>query len=181
MLTLVLQHLWNYTALIVLSVAAFHLSLISTSLPPTAEERVQIERAIGLLEQRGFVNEASVLRSSVTFRSTDHWLNAMIEKENAYAAANFPFQIITTYPDFFNKAVDDTERAAILLHESRHLFGEDENQAYTYVWRNRERLGWTLRTHGTTASYITIEQQTREMAPELFNCPERPWRDCTLR
>lgn len=181
MLTLLLQYLWNYTALIVLAVAAFYLSLISTSLPPTAEERAAIDRAIGVLERRGFVNEARVLRSSVTFRSTDHWLNAVIEKENAYAAANFPFQIITTYPDFFNKAVDDTERAAVLLHESRHLFGEDENAAYAYVWQNRERLGWTLRTHGTTVSYITIEQQTREMAPELFTCHDRLWRDCTLR
>ena len=32
---------------------------------------------------------------------------------------------------------------------------------------------------GTTESYITIEQQTRENAPELFNCPEKPWEDCT--
>ncbi|CAN5619737.1 hypothetical protein BH24ACI3_BH24ACI3_13000 [soil metagenome] len=176
---LLLQYAWNYTALIVLSVAAFHLSLISTSLPPTADEREQIERAIVLLEERGFINEAGVLRSSVTFRSTDNWLNSLIEKEEAYAAANFPFQIITNYPDFYNKAVDDTERAAILLHESRHLFGEDENQAYAYVWQNRERRGWTLRTHGTTASYITIEQQTREMAPELFTCPGRTYSDCT--
>ncbi|MEQ1762915.1 MAG: M48 family metalloprotease [Pyrinomonadaceae bacterium] len=106
-------------------------------------------------------------------------MNGLTEKENAYASTNFPFQLVTIYSDFYTKAADDTERAMVLMHEARHLMGENENQAYAYVWRHRKQLGWSIKTHGATESYVTIEQQTREMAPELFNCPEKPWEDCT--
>lgn len=175
----ILQQTATHAASAVLAVVAFYLSLVSTSLPPTYTERQQIDEAIQLLADRGFADEVFVLKGTTTFRGTDHWLNSFIEKENAYASTNFPFQIVTLYPDFYTKAVDKTERAMILLHEARHLLGENENQAYAYVWQHRKDLGWTLRTHGTTESYVTIEQQTREMAPELFNCPEKPWEDCT--
>src|SRR5687768_8777601 len=175
----ILRSLGTYSISVVLAVIAFYLSLLTTSIPPTRHERAAIDRAIGVLASKGFEREVWQLRRTTTFRVTDHWLNSFVEKENAYAATNFPFQIVTVYPDFYGKAVDDTERAMVLLHEARHLMGEDENQAYAYVWRNRTTLGWTLQTHGTTESYITIEQQTRENAPELFNCPEKPWEDCT--
>ena len=175
----VLQQLGTYSISIVLALVAFYLSLLTTSIPPNKQERADIDRAIGVLASKGYHDEVWLLRRTTTFRVTDHWLNSFVEKENAYAATNFPFQIVTVYPDFHNKAVDDTERAMVLLHEARHLMGEDENQAYAYVWRTRKKLGWTLETHGTTESYITIEQQTREQAPELFNCPEKPWEDCT--
>jgi hypothetical protein len=176
-----LQQLGNYAASVVLALVAFYLSLLTTSLPPPAHERAAIDRAVTLLADKGYDEEVFLLRHTVTFRGTDHWLNNFVPKENAYASTNFPFQIVTLYPDFYSKAVDDTERAMVLLHEARHLMGENENQAYAYVWRNRENLGWTLATHGTTESYVTIEQQTRENAPELFNCPEKPWDDCTER
>lgn len=175
----ILQQTATHAAAAILAVIAFYLSLISTSLPPTPAERQQIDQAIQLLADRGFADEVFVLKGTTTFRGTDHWLNSFIEKENAYASTNFPFQIVTLYPDFYSKAVDKTERAMILLHEARHLMGENENQAYAYVWRNRKVLGWTMRSHGTTESYVTIEQQTREAAPEIFNCPEKPWEDCT--
>lgn len=177
--TAIFQQAATHATAAVLAIVAFYLSLVSTSLPPTNAERQQIDEAIQLLADRGFADEVFVLKGTTTFRGTDHWLNSFIEKENAYASTNFPFQIVTLYPDFYTKAVDKTERAMILLHEARHLLGEDEHQAYGYVWRHRKDLGWTLRTHGTTESYVTIEQQTREMAPELFNCPEKPWEDCT--
>ncbi len=175
----ILQQTATHAASAVLAVIAFYLSLVSTSLPPTNYERQQIDSAIQLLANRGFSDEVFLLKGTTTFRATDHWLNSFVDKENAYASTNFPFQIVTVYPDFYSKAVDDTERAMVLMHEARHLMGENENEAYAYVWRHRKQLGWSMKTHGATESYITIEQQTREMAPELFNCPEKPWEDCT--
>jgi hypothetical protein len=179
MILAALQHFLTHTTAATLGVIVFYLSLLTTSLPPAPYDRPAIDRAIGVLEAKGFEQEAFLLRTTVTYRSTDHWLNALTEKESAYASTNFPFQIITLYNDFYRKTTDDTERAMVLLHEARHLMGENENEAYSYVWRNRHRLGWTLRTHGTTPSYVTIEEQTRENAPELFNCPGRMWLDCT--
>lgn len=175
----IFQQTATHAAAAVLAVIAFYLSLVSTSLPPSPQERQKIDTAIQLLADRGFSDEVFVLKGTTTFRATDHWLNNFVEKENAYASTNFPFQIVTVYGDFYTKAVDDTERAMVLLHEARHLMGEDENQAYAYVWKNRKKLGWTMSTHGSTESFITIEQLTREFAPELFNCPSRPWEDCT--
>lgn len=179
MLLTIFQQTATYLTATVLALIAFYLSLVSTSLPPTKFERVQIDRAVHLLADRGFSDEVFLLKGTATFRRTDHWLNSFTDKENAYAATNFPFQIITVYTDFFTIAADDTERAMILLHEARHLMGENENEAYAYVWRNRKQLGWSMESHGTTELFVSIEQQTREAAPELFNCPTKPWEDCT--
>lgn len=179
MLTAAAKFLATYLTAAVLTTVAFYLSLITTSLPIAPYNRASIDRAISLLQQKGFEREAFLLRRTATFRSTDHWLNSLIFKENAYAATNFPMQIITVYPDFYYKTVDDTERAMVLLHEAQHLQGKNEAEAYAYVWQNRERLGWTLRTHGSTPSYVTIEQQTRENAPEIFVCGDKQFYDCT--
>jgi len=162
-----------------LAVFAFYLSLIATSAPLELNERLAVQRAIGVLEEKGFEREAFLLRHTVTFRSTDNWLNLMTKQDNAYAATNFPFQIITLYPDFYKKATDDTERAIVLLHEAQHLQGADEPAAYSYVWKNRERLGWNQLRYGTTPSYVTISEQTRDIAPELFRCPNKVFFDCT--
>ena len=175
----ILHRIATHVTTTVLALVAFYLSLISTSLPPTAYERGQIDRAMVVLANSGFSDEVFLLKGTATFRRTDHWLNALTEKENAYASTNFPFQIVTVYPDFFSKAADDTERAMILLHEDRHLMGEDENEAYAYVWRHRKQLGWSMESHGTTETFLTVEAQTRDNAPELFNCPQKPWEDCT--
>ncbi|HEX6127284.1 MAG TPA: hypothetical protein VFZ23_18075 [Pyrinomonadaceae bacterium] len=163
----------------VLALVAFHLSLVTTSAPLLRDESIAVKRAIDLLDAKGFKTEVLVLRHTAIFRRTDHWLNVIAEKENAFAATNFPFQIITLYPDFHTRASDDTERAMILLHEARHLLAENEADAQRYVWRNRRQLGWTQLTHGTTQTYITVEQQTREHLPDLFTCPNRNWNDCT--
>ena len=154
-------------------------SLIFTSEPLETGKRWQINTAIDLLQQSGFSREAWVLRNVTNYRATDSWWNKYTGHEYAYASTNFPLEIVTLYPSFFTEPVDDTERAAILLHEAQHLQNADERQAYAYVWQNRERLGWTLLTHGTTETYITIEQQTRDNAPELFTCNGKAWRDCT--
>lgn len=157
----------------------FYLSLALTTSPVTSSERETLDRSINVLETKGFEREAFLLRYTATFRRTDNYLNEFTDKENAYAATNFPFEIITLYPDFYTKTSDDTERAMILLHEAQHLQGKDERAAYGYVWRNRQKLGWTILSHGTTESYITIELQTRESAPELFTCAANLWNDCT--
>jgi hypothetical protein len=164
---------------ILLALSAFHLSLVSTSAPLLFEERDAVDRAIDLLDEKGFKTEVFLLRNVATFKRTDNWLNRVAPKENAFAATNFPFLIITVYPDFYSRATDDTERAMVLLHEAQHLRGKGEREAYEYVWRQRARLGWTQLTHGTTEAYVTIEQQTRENAPALFTCPAKVWSDCT--
>ena len=157
----------------------FYASLIATSAPVSAGDTVVVERAIDLLESRGFQDEVFLLRHAAIFRGSDNWLNRLTPKDSAYAATNFPVQIITLYPDFYSKAVDDTERAMILLHEAQHLRDKDEHEAYAYVWQNRSRLGWTQLRYGTTPAYITISEQTREMVPGLFTCNARLWNDCT--
>ena len=157
----------------------FYCSLIITSAPLRDIERETLDRTIALLEKKGFDREVFLLRHVTIFRRTDSWLNTLADKENAFAATNFPFGVMTIYPDFYSKAQDDTERAMILLHEAQHLQGKNERDAYVYVWRNRQRLGWTILSHGTTESYITIELQTRENSPELFTCPANLWNDCT--
>jgi hypothetical protein len=162
------------------TLCAFYCSLVATSSSVSPSEMQTISRAIDLLEARGFDREAFLLRNTVSFRGTDNWINAAIGNENAYAATNFPFEIVTVYPDFYTKAVDDTERAMVLLHEAQHLQGGDETDAYAYVWKNRARLGWTQLSHGTTETYVTVGEQTREKVPGLFSCRSNLWNDCTL-
>jgi hypothetical protein len=162
-----------------LALGVFYSSLIATSQPINYVQYSKVNDAIDLLETKGFKEEVFLLRHTVAFRGSDNWFNDAVPKEDSYAATNFPFQIITLYPDFYTKTTDDVERAMVLLHEAQHLRNSDEAAAYAFVWQNRHRLGWTQLTHGTTASYITVEQQTREFAPELFKCADKLWNDCT--
>ena len=179
MLAIILKHLGSYVGSIILAFIAFYLSLVATSIPPTKDERAEINSAIDILAQRGFADEVFLLKRTTTFRASDHWLNSFVDKGNAYASTNFPVQLVTVYGEFFDRTTDDTERAMVLLHEARHLLGENEHDAYAYVWKNRARLGWTTDKYGSGETYMTIEQQTNENAPELFNCPDKPWEDCT--
>lgn len=173
------RSVFYYLAVTLCLISIFHSSLLITSQPLRTDENAAVERAINLLDAKGFGREAFLLRRLTVFRNTDNWLNSLTQKENAYAAANFPFNIITLYPDFFTKAQDDTERAMILLHEVQHLKGANEREAYEFAWRNREKVGWTILSHGTTESYINIEAMTRETVPELFSCADKMWDDCT--
>lgn len=79
----------------------FYTSLIFSADKLTAEERAQVDESIRILEERGFQDEAFLLKHLAAFRANDNWLNASVAKENAYAATNFPFEIVTLYPDFF--------------------------------------------------------------------------------
>ena len=87
--------------------------------------------------------------------------------------------MITIYPDFFAYPEDDIERAAILLHEARHLKGDGEAEAYEFVWRNRKYLGWTEEKYGDSVTWLNIRTQTHEYAPNLFVCDFNPLGDCT--
>lgn len=162
-----------------LTVIGFYFSLLATSQPVSSTDMETVNRAIDVLAAKGFDREVFLLRHTVTYRSTDHWLNRVIFKENAFAATNFPFQMITLYPDFYRKANDDTERAMVLLHEAQHLQGADEQHAYAYVWKNRAKLGWTGQLYGSTPTYMDVSGLTRENAPELFVCTLKPDSDCT--
>jgi hypothetical protein len=166
-------------AVCILVIFSFYLSLLGTSHSLEYEQKQIVRRAIDILETRGFSGEVFLLRRLTSFRASDNWLNASTRDENAYAATNFPFEIITIYPEFFTVPQDDTERAMILLHEAQHLKGADETEAYDFVWRNRKALGWTRETHGASKIYINIEKQTREFAPDLFRCDWIKAGDCT--
>lgn len=169
----------NYVALTLVALGLMHVSLLHTSAPLDLEQKAAVERAIAVLSEKGFSREVLVLRKIASFRGSDNWLNGLVESENAFAATNFPFGVITLYPDFFNRATDDTERAMILLHESRHLTGGSERDAFAHVWRNRQKLGWTTLSHGMTPAFVTIGEMTRENVPELFTCQANLWDDCT--
>ena len=162
-----------------IALAGFYLSLIGSAKSLTYNDKQSVNQAIAILRQRGFNSEVMLLANFATFRSTDNWLNASVAKENAYAATNFPFEIVTLYPDFFTYPVDDTERAAILLHEAKHLAGMDEHDAYEFVWKNRAKLGWTSDKYRDSIVWQNIRRQTKDMVPQLFGCPEFVASDCT--
>jgi hypothetical protein len=164
---------------VILTIGGFYYSLIFSSKSLTDEEKATVTRAIDLLESKGFTKEVFYLRHLTAFRANDHWLNASVPKENAYAATNYPFEIMTLYPDFFTYTENDTERAAILLHEAKHLEGFDEKVAYEFVWKNRKKLGWTKEEYKNTLIWNEIRKQTLEFAPGLFVCDFNEYNDCT--
>lgn len=176
----VLKRAGIFVSVCFLSLLGFYLSMIFTSKPLSYEEKQTVNRAIALLDEKGFSSEVFKLNYLTSYRANDHWLNASVEKETAYAATNFPFEIMTIYPDFFLFTMDDIERAAILLHEAKHLEGKEEKEAYKFVWENRKKLGWTKEGYGTSLVWQNIRKQTKEYAPELFVCQFNEYADCTL-
>lgn len=160
-------------------IIGFYVSLIASSRPLSTPQGIMVRSAIRHLKEKGFGDDAMLLEKLTVFRSDDNWLNASVAKENAFAATNFPFEIVTLYPDFFIFPDDDIERAAILLHEARHLRGEDERDAYEFVWKNRNKLGWTKDEYYLSVTWQNIRKQTRENAPHLFACIANDFGDCT--
>lgn len=157
----------------------FYFSLVASSRSLSSEQRQAVDEAIGLIKTQGFDSEAMFLERFCVYRSSDNWLNSLTPKENAFAATNFPFLIMTLYSDFFTYPADDVERSAILLHEARHLRGGDEKDAYQFVWRNRVKLGWTKEKYANSPVWKNVRRQTREYAPEIFGCPDKEFEDCT--
>jgi hypothetical protein len=163
--TLVLLIIW-YASLV----------LSSNGLQP--DQRDKVRAAIALLEQQGFTHEAFILKHLATFRSTDNWLNSNIGHRDAYAATNFPFEIVTLYPDFFQMPIDDRERAAVLLHEARHLLGDGEEAALHFTWINKRQLGWTTEKYSGSAVWDATARLTRVSFPYMFQCGADGKSDC---
>ena len=166
-------------AVCLLAVFGFYLSLLFTSKPLSYDESAKVESAIKVLDEKGFAGEVFLLGRLASFRANDNWLNASTREENAYAATNYPFEIMTVYPDFFNYPIDDTERAAVLLHEAQHLKGADESEAYEFVWKNRKKLGWTKDRYENSIVWRSVRRQTKEFCPKLFVCDVNDFGDCT--
>lgn len=166
-------------AVCIFTLLGFYLSMIFTSSPLKYEERKSVNAAINILSEKGFSKEVFLLKYLSSYRNNDNWLNASTRLENAYAATNFPFEIMTIYPDFFEYTRDDLERAAILLHEAQHLKGADEKEAYEFVWRNRKQLGWTKEKYAGSPVWRNVRTQTKEVAPNLFVCDWNEAGDCT--
>ena len=157
----------------------FYLSLIASAKRLTLDEKEAVCRATAIVREKGFSTEAMLLDNFTAYRSNDNWLNASVAKESAYAATNFPFEIMTVYSDFFTYPTDDVERAAILLHEARHLRGQNEHDAYAFVWKNRQKLGWTRDKYLYSPVWSNIRRQTKDNVPELFTCVDNELGDCT--
>lgn len=157
----------------------FYGSLLKSSERLSYDQQQVVASSIKTLEQGGFNREAFVLRNLVSFRATDNWWNGWVGHREAYAATNFPFEIVTLYPEFFNTAVDDTERAAILLHETYHLYGSGEAAALEGTWRNKKRLGWTKELYSQTKVWRNTRELTVNQVPQLFRCGLENNADCT--
>jgi hypothetical protein len=158
--------------------ASAHASLLITSEPLSDSERRIVMDAVGALDRAGFTREAWALRRLVSFRRTDNWWNRYVGHATAYAATNFPFAVITVYPAFFRYPIDEVERATILLHESSHLFGDDEKFALHRVWLEKDRLGWTSLSYGHTRVWKNTREWTVNEIPSMFSCGEDGKSDC---
>ena len=169
--------LWIAGTTLTIIVLAF-ISLLITSDGLTSEQQRMVTEAITVVELGGFEREAMVLREVVFYRSTDNWWNRHVGHPNAYAATNFPFAVVTLYPGFFRVSVDATERAAILLHESHHVFGADERTALQRVWLDKRRLGWTEERYSRTRVWRNTKEWTHGAIPVLFQCGDDQRSDC---
>jgi hypothetical protein len=155
-----------------------YLSLLLTSNDLEDDKRKTVERAIAVLAQGGFDRQAFELNHVVKYRKTDNWWNRYVGHHDAYAATNFPFEVVTLYPEFFDVAIDDNERAAILLHEAYHLFGSGEEAALEHTWREKHRIGWTENRYGQTKVWANTKELTMAQLPRLFQCGAEGRSDC---
>jgi hypothetical protein len=158
--------------------AAGYASLLNSSQPLTPEQKQTVDRAIKLLEEKGFTADAALLRYAANFRATDNWWNRWVGHSDAYASTNFPFEVVTLYPIFFTRTADDTERAVVLLHEAQHLRGYGERAAHAEVWKNKHRLGWVRDQYGGTKVWNNVREFTVKYAPEVFSCGADGLSDC---
>ena len=159
-------------------IVAWHGSLLLTSDPASMSQRLQVRGAVEVIERGGFSREAFLLRRLTCFRTTDNWWNNAVGHGEAYAATNFPFEVVTLYPEFFKYPTDDTERAVILLHEARHLAGAGEREALESVWRDKAKLGWTRDKYSNTRVWKNVAEFTQRYVPELFTCGKDGKQDC---
>ena len=155
-----------------------YMSLLLTSADLSYDQTQTVNKAIALLAEKGFDKQVFVLNRLTRYRGTDNWWNRYLGHRDAYAATNFPFEVLTLYPEFFRDAIDDKERAAILLHESYHLLGSGEDGALEGVWRNKQQLGWTSEKYGQTKVWSNTKELTMARVPGLFLCGADGKSDC---
>jgi len=153
-------------------------SLLVTSDPIDASQRQLVLPAIRLLEHAGFTREVLMLRHFANYRATDNWWNVYLGHSDAYAATNSPLGVVTLYRPFFAVAIDDTERAAILLHEAQHLLLGGEDAALERVWREKRRIGWTFESYGQSRLWANTREWTASSVPALFQCGPDRRSDC---
>jgi hypothetical protein len=165
------------TTIVVLFVA--YMSMLITSDDLRYDQHEVTDRAIAVIEAKGFGKHSFVLKRLARYRATDSWWNNYLGHRDAYAATNFPFEIVTLYGEFFDKAVDDTERAAILLHEAEHLLGAGEEQALEFTWRSKAQLGWNESSYSQTKVWSNTKELTQRLVPSLFSCGPDGKSDCT--
>lgn len=163
---------------IVLALVLCWASLLLTSDPLPPEREEQITQAIALIDDAGFTRRAALLRHVTTFRATDNWWNRHLGHREAYAATNFPFEVVTLYEPFFANTRDDVERAVILLHESSHLLGSGEDAALRITWRDKGQLGWTADVYGETRLWRNTREWTSWSVPGFFACGSDGQSDC---
>ena len=175
--SLIKRLVWIVSATLVVLIL-WYVSLLITSDRLQPDQHLKVDVAIGLIEQSGFTREGFVLRHATMFRSSDNWWNRWLGHRDAYAATNFPFEIVTLYPEFFDAPVDDRERAAVLLHEARHLLGDGEEAALRSTWMSKQRLGWTADRYRQTRVWDATERLTRAQFPYLFQCGSDGKSDC---
>jgi len=164
--------------LVALFIFGSYISLRATSDAATFEQRQIIARALDVLEGKTSGERVFLLRHLTAYRTSDNWWNRVVGHRDAYAATNFPFEVVTLYPDFFKVPIDDTERAIVLLHESYHLAGAGEEKAFAEVWREKGRLGWTKERYGQTPLWRGVRAFTVLHAPQLFRCGSGGAEDC---
>jgi hypothetical protein len=169
--------IWILSATLTILVI-WYVSLIVSSEGLNSNQNQAVSMAINVLEQKGFTSNAFVLRRLVSYRSTDNWWNRYTGHRDAYAATNFPFEVLTLYPEFFSLSLDDTERAAMLLHESYHLFGHGEEAALEGAWLDKQRLGWTADKYERSRVWNATRQLTIANVPKLFKCGPDHHSDC---
>ena len=156
-----------------------YMSLLLSSDDLSRQQRGTVDKAIAVLADTGFQRQVFALKHLTSYRKTDNWWNRYVGHRDAYAATNFPFEVVTLYPEFFSNTADDNERAAVLLHEAYHLFGASEEGALEKVWRNKQRVGWTGDVYGQSRVWINTRDLTKSLVPSLFVCGPNKDQDCT--
>jgi hypothetical protein len=169
--------LWILSTTLLILFASY-LSLLITSDDLKYDERQIIKKAVSVLAERGFDREVTIL-GLANYRGTDNWWNHVVGHHDAYAATNFPFEVVTIYPGFFTDSLDDTERAAILLHEAYHLRGAGEHTALEGVWREKQKLGWLADKYSNSKVWRSTRELTMAQIPHLFQCGPDGKSDCT--
>ena len=153
-------------------------SLFATSEGLDDEQQVIVYRAVDLLEERGFSKEVFALRNVARFRSTDNWWNLYNGHYQAYAATNFPFEIVTIYDCAAPSLRRRPSGAALRAGGSPRARRRPAAGRRTRTWTLKERLGWTADVYGRSKVWKNTREWTQASAPDMFTCKEVEI-DCT--